>query len=134
MRGRGPLYIGEERGNVPWNIPSLTPSNRPSAYLLYRRSAQPPWTCRHGLAGQSWAYLAATLGVPGRSCALAGPFSPIFCELVDLFVSFPWTGGLPKMESGCILGIHFTRACSCSPRWIWTRFWAFTSWVHCWAF
>jgi hypothetical protein len=62
------------------------------------------------------------------------PLRPIFCDDIDLFVSFLWTGGWPKMKSGCILGVHFTRACSCGSRWIWTEFWASTSWVLCWAF
>jgi hypothetical protein len=63
-----------------------------------------------------------------------GPLRTIFCDDVDLFISFPWMGGWPKTESRCILGVHFTGACSCSSRWIWTEFWASTAWVLCWAF
>jgi hypothetical protein len=135
MRGRRPPIYRRGEGKCATEYSSLE-CPKPTTQLSFSTFIAPTqrWTDQRVSARAFWRKMGqrgASIGAPAPKFV---PNGPIFGEHVDLSISFPWIGGWPKTESRCILGVHFTRACSCSPRWIWTGFWASTSWVYCWEF
>lgn len=68
-------------------VSGSAPHNRPARVLMEPLEKNGPEMCLPR-SGRAWAS-----AVPKPS-----PNSPIFGELVDLFVSFLWTGGGPKQS------------------------------------